>query len=355
MDGGTIKAASYITTAGPAGDWQVSGAADFDGDGKADILWRNLAGDVTLWLMDGYTIKPTSGYILTVDVSWQVAGVGDYNGDGKADVLWRNPATGEMYLSLSVTTPALAPLPLVLWSAGFEIGYLGEFDGQNITGSAVSVAALAANEGIPAHTGSWVMKQSVTAASGSPEASGTRMYRYTTINSLYRTGNPIYYSFWAYLPQVTTLSSGGFFNFLQIQSIGPSGTDPVWILGIHPSNFTLRLEWWSLLQMSGPHVGETGGHTYDTSVPIPLRQWFFVQVMVTPREDYTGAVKVWQNGALIFNMANVKTKYPESLVASGTQSFFIAKNAYGQGLIPTPNHHYVDDVAISPGLMPYAP
>jgi len=179
------------------------------------------------------------------------------------------------------------------------------------------------------------------------------MYRYSTINSLYRTGNPIYYSFWAYFPQVTTLSQGGFFNFLQIQSIGPSGTDPVWILGIQPSNFTLRLEWWGNLQMTGPHVGESGGKAYDQPVPIPVGRWVFIQVMVTPREDFTGAVKVWQNGALIFDMSNVKTKYPESLVAAGTQSFFIAKNAYGQGLIPTPNHHYVDDVAISPGLMPY--
>jgi hypothetical protein len=240
-----------------------------------------------------------------------------------------------------------------LWSAGFEIGYLGEFDQQNVTYNAISVAALAANEGIVAHRGSWVMKQSVTAPSGTGEASGTRMYRFTTINSIYRTGNPIYYSFWAYFPQVTTLGSGGFFNFLQIQSIGPSGTDPVWILGFHPSNFTLRMEWWSLLQMSGPHVGENGGRTYDTSVPIPVGQWVFIRVMVTPREDFTGAVKVWQNATLIFDIANVRTKYPESIVPAGTQSFFIAKNAYGQGIIPTPNSHYVDDVSISLSLPPY--
>jgi len=256
---------------------------------------------------------------------------------------------------LAVTTLAPPPPPppvSSLWSAGFEIGTLGEYEGQNNSGSAVSTPALATNEGIPARRGSWMMKQSVTGSTGS---SGTRMYRYSTINNLYRTGNPIYYSFWAYFPQATTLGSGGFFNLLQIQSINASGTtDPVWILGFHPSNFTLRLEWWSV-SMSGPHVGESDGRAYDQPVPIPVGQWTFIQVMVTPREDFTGAVKVWQNGVVIFDMANVRTKYPESNVAAGTQSFFIAKNAYGQAITPIPNNHYVDDVTISLGPMPYAP
>jgi hypothetical protein len=37
--------------------WSIVGGSDFNGDGKADILWRNSsAGEVYLWLMNGTTI-----------------------------------------------------------------------------------------------------------------------------------------------------------------------------------------------------------------------------------------------------------------------------------------------------------
>src|SRR5439155_1105806 len=129
MDGLAIMPSEgYLRTVADQ-SWQVAGIGDFDGDGKADILWRNSSsGQNYLYPMNGTTILGTESYLRTVaDLNWQVQAVGDYDGDGKTDILWRNSSTADSYLSLSATNPALAPLPLLLWSAGMKMGDLGEW------------------------------------------------------------------------------------------------------------------------------------------------------------------------------------------------------------------------------------
>jgi hypothetical protein len=100
MNGIAIKASEgYLRTVADQ-NWKIAGVGDFDGDGKADIAWRNSStGENYLYPMDGTAIKPSEGYLRTVaDQSWQIAAVGDYDGDGKSDLFWRNSSTGENYL-----------------------------------------------------------------------------------------------------------------------------------------------------------------------------------------------------------------------------------------------------------------
>ena len=49
--------------------------------------------------MDGSTIATSTG-VNTVPTTWQVVGTGDYNGDGKADILWRNASSGQNWMYL---------------------------------------------------------------------------------------------------------------------------------------------------------------------------------------------------------------------------------------------------------------
>ena len=98
MDGTTIAGEGYLRTVADQ-DWQVAGVGDFNGDGRDDILWRNGAtGENYLYPMDGLAILGTEGYVRTVALVWSVSGIGDIDGDGKADIVWRNTSTGENYL-----------------------------------------------------------------------------------------------------------------------------------------------------------------------------------------------------------------------------------------------------------------
>ena len=74
--------------------WHMEGFADFDGDGRADMLWRHDNGSVSVWAAKGVSSKDLTFTAIYNDSSvgngWHIAGTGDYNNDGKADILWRH-------------------------------------------------------------------------------------------------------------------------------------------------------------------------------------------------------------------------------------------------------------------------
>src|SRR3989475_5328238 len=97
MNGTAIVGEGSLRTV--AADWQIAGIGDFDGDGKADILWRNSStGENYVYLMNGTAIASEGSLRTVADQNWQIAGTGDFDGDGKADILWRNASTGENYI-----------------------------------------------------------------------------------------------------------------------------------------------------------------------------------------------------------------------------------------------------------------
>jgi hypothetical protein len=91
--------AVIMTESNPA--WKIVHTPDLDGDGKADILWWNsTTGQVYAVIMNGTAIT-AQGFVYTEpNTAWKIVAQGDYNGDGKEDLLWRNETTGQVYMML---------------------------------------------------------------------------------------------------------------------------------------------------------------------------------------------------------------------------------------------------------------
>jgi hypothetical protein len=112
----------------------IAGLGDFNGDGKADILWRNnTTGDVSIWLMNGTSVASQGDLgIVSPSSGWVIQGVGDFNGDGKADILWQNSTSGEIYIWLMNGTAisSQGSPGAVSASSGWVIQGAGDFDGN---------------------------------------------------------------------------------------------------------------------------------------------------------------------------------------------------------------------------------
>ena len=80
--------------------WRIRGLVDLNGDSRPDLLWHHsVTGELYAWFLNGTTA--TGGARLTPDrvtgSDWVLAQVADFDRDGKADLLWHNRRTGDLY------------------------------------------------------------------------------------------------------------------------------------------------------------------------------------------------------------------------------------------------------------------
>jgi hypothetical protein len=101
--------------------YSIVGQRDFNGDGDADLLWRDTSGNLYMWFMNGTTTS-SSASLGNVPTTWTVMGTADMNGDGKGDILWQDSA-GDLaiWFMNGSTIASSAPLGTVPPSSNWSI------------------------------------------------------------------------------------------------------------------------------------------------------------------------------------------------------------------------------------------
>lgn len=168
VDEGTVVAGLALSgpPLDPDGEWFIGGSADFDADGRDDILVASrVLGVVEIWHVDdagGVTSGSRFGGRIG---AWSIAALADTDGDGKAEIVWRD----ELAHVLEVDDPdAGTAQPIGQSVEGWRAAGVADVDGDGVMelvlyhretgsldawsldGTAPSVQALGALSGAPA-------------------------------------------------------------------------------------------------------------------------------------------------------------------------------------------------------------
>src|SRR5205809_538243 len=123
----------YITDYGNGSVFKIVALpvkSDFNGDGKADILWQNSStGQRVLWLMNG-TARTSSVSLGFVATAASIVGSSDFNGDGKPDILWQNSSTGQHWIWIMNGTTHTSTVNLGFVATSWSIAGSSDFNGD---------------------------------------------------------------------------------------------------------------------------------------------------------------------------------------------------------------------------------
>lgn len=217
------------------------------------------------------------------------------------------------------------------WTSG------GEFN----SGSGLSLASSDIS-----HTGSRSAELNLATGAG-----GVRLYRWRELRENRRTTQSV----WLYIPQNYKLLAAPYkwWNVMQWVSRAPNGqVQPFWHLDVQnepDGSMRLDLVWWQR-QVEGPRAGESGYQRFTQSTAeVPVGKWFQIKSELRESKDFNGALKVWQDGQLLYSMTDVRTSWENCSYNAWCASNEWSVNNYSAGLSPSPTTIYADDARITVG------
>jgi len=282
------------------------------------------------------TVKRTNKTAVIWKVNETVGGnsaIGTISPNG----LYRAPATVPWPGSVMVTATSVANLeksdsasvtitgPTILWSANHETGNLSQWStsgggGEFNIGAADSVASQDF-----AHSGLWSAKMTIT----NPGASNTNLSRWAEPQN----HGALNYTVWYYFPQ--RYSAPVWWNVMQWLSVSPTkGVFPFYILNVgNRSDGSMHFYLFNR---------QTRQSTTQTLRNIPVGQWIKLDAYYQCAGDDSGRITIWQDGAKLFDVSNVSTRYSDGNCEWSTRN-------NSDSVSPSPVTIYVDDAAISTG------
>jgi hypothetical protein len=249
----------------------------------------------------------------------------DAQADTLADVQGGMPGDAQGCLG-SGTAAAIAPDPdasVGAWTTGFEDGFC---DYAPPTGFCYAAGpgsySLVTS---PVHSGKYAAAFTAQAVGDASVGAGqARCVEQGVFPSA------AYYGAWYYVPAEAV--NNGTYNLLHFQGAVPDGGRSLWDVSLvnTGSGGPLHIILYDFLNGMTPNA--------NAVPPIPISQWFHIEVYFKRANDTTGTLTLWQDGTMAVNLTG--------LVTDPTDWGQWYVGIWADSLVPPASTIYVDDVSI---------